>query len=208
MRKKLAAAALTGSLLVGGAAGAVVLVPGAASAASSATSAVAPQWVTDALNSLVGKGTIDQSQADAVAQALSEARPDDGGGHHGGPGRSLSAAATALGMSEADLRTALDSGQTIAQVAADKGVDVQVVIDALVAEANTHIDAEVASGELTQAEADARKADVVQRVTDMVNNVRPAGGPGGPGGHGPHGPDHDAPPADGSGEGTTSTTTS
>ncbi len=205
MRKKLAAAALSASLLVGGAAGAVVLVPGAASAASSATSAVAPQWVTDALNGLVGKGTIDQSQADAVAQALADARPADGGGHHGGPGRNLSAAATALGMTEADLRTALESGQTIAQVAADKGVDVQVVIDALVADANAHIDAEVTSGEITQAEADARKADVVQRVTDMVNNVRPAGGPGGPGGHGPHGPDGDA-PADGSGESTTTTT--
>jgi hypothetical protein len=197
MRKKLAAAALSASLLVGGAAGATVLIPSVASAATSASSAVAPQWVTDALNGLVGKGTIDQAQADAVAQALADARPADAGGHHGGPGHSLSAAATALGISEADLRTALESGQTIAQVASDKGVDVQVVIDALVAEANTHIDSEVASGELTQAEADARKADVVQRVTDMVNNVRPAGGPGG---HG-HGPGTDDPA-----ESTTTTT--
>lgn len=202
MRKKLAAAALSASLLVGGAAGAAVFIPSVASAATSASSAVAPQWVTDALNGLVGNGTIDQAQADAVAQALADARPaDDGGGrgHHGGPGRNLAAAATALGISEADLRTALDSGQTIAQVASDKGVDVQVVIAALVAEANTHIDAEVASGELTQAEADAKKADVVQRVTDMVNNVRPAGGPDGHG-HG-HGPDGDAPA-----ESTTTTT--
>ena len=199
MRKKLAAAALSASLLVGGAAGAAVLIPSVASAATSASAAVAPQWVTDALNGLVGKGTIDQAQADAVAQALADARPADGGGggHHGGPGRNLSAAATALGISEADLRTALESGQTIAQVASDKGVDVQVVIDALVAEANTHIDSEVASGEITQAEADAKKADVVQRVTDMVNNVRPAGGPGG---H-DHGPDSDAPA-----ESTTTTT--
>ena len=168
---------------MGGAAGATVLIPGVASAATSATSAVAPQWMTDALNKLVSDGTIDQSQADAVAQALADAKPE-GGGRHGGGGPGIAAAATALGMTETDLHTALESGQTLAQVAAAKGVDVQTVIDALVAEANAHIDSEVASGEITQAEGDARKADVVQRVTDMVNNGRPAGGHG-PGDHGP-----------------------
>jgi len=193
MRKKLAAAALSASILVGGAAGAAVLVPGVASAASSATAAVAPQWMTDALDKLVSDGTIDQAQADAVAQALADAKPaGGGGGHRGGPGHSIEAAATALGLTEAELHTALESGQTLAQVAADKGVDVQTVIDALVAQANTHIDEEVASGELTQAEGDARKADVVERVTDMVNNGRPAGGPG-PRGHGSgHGPTGDS----------------
>jgi hypothetical protein len=206
MRKKLAAAALSASLLVGGAAGAALFVPGVATAASSASGAVAPQWMTDALDKLVSDGTIDQSQADAVSQALEAAKPADrGGDHHGGGGMGLSAAATALGISEADLRTALEGGKTIAQVAADKGVDVQTVIDAMVAAANAHIDSEVASGEITQAQADARKADVVARVTEAVNNTRPAGRPdgAGPGGRGHGGP----PPAADDGSGSTTTTT-
>ncbi len=68
------------------------------------------------------------------------------GGRHGGPG--LDAAATALGMTNDELRTELQAGKTIADVATAKGVDVQKVIDALVAEAKT-------------------------RITDMVNGVKP-----------------------------------
>ena len=55
-----------------------------------------------------------------------------------------------------------------------KGVDVQTVIDAMVAQAKTHLDEEVASGEHTQDEADTSSADVTERITDMVNNGMPA----------------------------------
>ena len=106
---------------------------------------------------------------------------------HGGPG--LDAAATALGITADELRTDLQGGKTIAQVAADKGVDVQTVIDAMVADAKSHLAAEVASGEHTQAEADQKLADLTQRITDSVNNGRPARGDHGPG---------DRPPADSS----------
>ena len=51
-------------------------------------------------------------------------------------------------MTAAELRTELEAGKTIAQVASTKGVEVQKVIDALVAEATT-------------------------RITDMVNGVKP-----------------------------------
>jgi hypothetical protein len=72
------------------------------------------------------------------------------GGRHGGAGMgmNLDTAATALGMTADELRTELMAGKSIAQVATAKGVDVQKVIDALVAEAKT-------------------------RITDMVNGVRP-----------------------------------
>ena len=47
----------------------------------------------------------------------------------------LGAAAESLGITEDELRTALrEDGQTLAEVAAAEGVDVQVVIDAIVAE--------------------------------------------------------------------------
>ncbi|MEA2622603.1 MAG: hypothetical protein QOH61_1513, partial [Chloroflexota bacterium] len=73
-----------------------------------------------------------------------------------------SVVADAIGITEADLITALDGGQTMAQVAAANNVDVQVVIDALVADGQSELDAQVAAGSLTQAEADARAADLVQ----------------------------------------------
>ncbi|MCU1374811.1 MAG: hypothetical protein JWO68_2097 [Actinomycetia bacterium] len=103
------------------------------------------------------------------------------GGERGGRpdrGADLGAAATALGMSEADLQTALQGGKTIAQVAKDKGVDVQKVIDAVIAAQSAQLDQAVTDGKLTQAQATARKADLKARVTALVNGERPAGGPG------------------------------
>ncbi len=141
---------------------------------------------------LVAAGTIDQAQADAVTQALVAARPERGegpgrGGHgrgdHGPVRKSLAAASTALGMTEQELATQLRDGRTIAQVAQERGVDVQVVIDALVAEFKAHLDEEVASGEHTREEADQKLAKATERITDMVNNGRPEGGRG-PGGRG------------------------
>ena len=123
--------------------------------------------LADSLSKLVTDGTITQAQADSITAALEANRPagmpGDGmggpgmGRHHGkggpgmgrGRGAGLEAAATALGITADELRTELKSGKSIADVATAKGVNVQTVIDALVAQAKT-------------------------RITDMVNGVRPA----------------------------------
>lgn len=128
------------------------------------------QFLTDSLATLVSNGTITQVQADAITAAIEANRPTGGPGagmgdhgrpgmggpgmgrpgmgrHRGGPG--LDVAATALGLTNDELRTELQAGKTIADVATAKGVDLQKVIDAMVAEATTHI-------------------------TDMVNGVKPA----------------------------------
>jgi ssDNA-specific exonuclease RecJ len=110
-------------------------------------------------------------------------------GRHHGVRVSLAAAASAIGIGEDELRTALRSGQSIAQVAQSRNVDVQKVIDAIVADARQRIAEKVQSGDLTQAQADERLADLPQRVTDLVN--RTGGlrhGPGRHGRHGRHGP--------------------
>ena len=95
---------------------------------------------------------------------------------HRDPGRpgikpGLAAAATAIGVTEDELRTALRDGQSIAQVAQSKGVDVQKVIDAIVADARTRLDAKVRDGDLTQARADEKLENLEQRVTDSVNRT-------------------------------------
>ena len=110
-------------------------------------------------------------------------RPEGGrgfGGHHRGFHMGLETAATALGMTTDELREALSAdGATLASVAETQGVDVQVVIDALVAEAQEHLDQAVADGHLTQEEADEKAADLEARITEMVNSERPDGpGPG------------------------------
>jgi hypothetical protein len=94
----------------------------------------------------------------------------------------LDTAATALGITADELRTELEAGKTIAEVAGERGVDVQTVIDAMVAQLETHLAEEVASGEHTQEEADQKLADATTRITDHVNNGMPAGGRGPRGG--------------------------
>jgi hypothetical protein len=197
MRKKIAATAMGAVLLAGGGLGAALLAPTTATAASSSSTSASSAsakadgqrgaWMTAALKKLVNAGTITQAQADAVAKALESARPQGGPGHGGHPG--LAAAATAIGVSEADLHTAMQSGKTIADVARAKGVDVTTVIDAIVTDMNSHLADAVSNGKLTQAQADEMKSKAGERATDLVNGTLPARGDGGPGGPGrPGGP--------------------
>jgi hypothetical protein len=142
------------------------------------------QHLTDALQPLVDDGTLTEAQRDAVIAALEAAGPP--GGMHHGPGRGLGfdAAAEAIGITTEELRTALQDGSTIAEVAAANGVDRQAVIDAMVADLEAHLAEEVASGEHTQEEADAMLSEASERIASMVDGELPAGGPHGPGGPG------------------------
>lgn len=91
----------------------------------------------------------------------------------GGRGRHLEAAAAAISIEEDALREALQNDQTIAQVAQANNVDPQTVVDALVADVSARIDEKVAEGELTQAEADEKKAALPERMTALVNGEKP-----------------------------------
>jgi polyhydroxyalkanoate synthesis regulator phasin len=136
-------------------------------------------WVQDALSGLVENGTITEEQADAVEEALEDARPDRGFGggigHHGlalGLG-DMSTVAESLGIGEDELRAALADGQTIAEIAEEQGVDVQDVIDDIVAAQRERLDEAVAEGHLTQEEADEFLAGAEERVTAFVNGELP-----------------------------------
>jgi hypothetical protein len=110
--------------------------------------------------------------------------------HHGGHGDDLDAAATYLGTTTSDLLTQLQAGKTLAQIAGSK---TSGLIAALVAHEKQEIADAVKAGRLTQAQADQIAPMLTQRFTDLVNGVRPAGGPGF--GHAPgggHGDDLDA----------------
>ncbi len=183
MRTKLVIAAATGALTLsalGVAAPALAATDDAEGTASSVAERIA-----DALSGLVDDGSITQEQADEVATTLSEAGLGDRGGHHG-RGPDLATAAEALGMTEEDLREALGTGATLAQVAEDQGVAVDTLVQALVAAEEDRIAEAVVDGRLTQEQADERLADLEQRVTDRVEAESggrgPGGGPGAAGG--------------------------
>ena len=116
-------------------------------------------------------------------------------GGPGGPGRGfriegapLAAAATYLGTTEADLRTKLQGGQTLAQVAAaTAGKSRDGLIAALVADENAKIDAAQTAGRITADQATQMKANTTVRVTALVDGTAPAGGPGFGFGPGPRG---------------------
>lgn len=112
-------------------------------------------------------------------------------------GKDVAAIASILKLTEAELKTQVQSGKTLAQIATAQGVNVQLVISAIVADAQTHIASEVTSGEITQAQADTKLAGLTAKVTEMVNTVRPARGEGMQG-HGPRG--HHDNDGDGDGE--------
>ena len=114
------------------------------------------------------------------------------------------AAAEALNMTSAELRTALMDGQSLADIAADQGVSVDDLITALVTSAKEDLDAAVSEGRLTQDQADRIGESLTERITDRVNGVRPEGGPG-RGFHGPSDLPGASPNSESSSESTTST---
>jgi hypothetical protein len=112
---------------------------------------VDPQVVVDALvQAAIDSGRFTEDDradlTERITERVNEAGfgPGPGGPGHGrGFGRELPLVAETIGISVDDLRTALEGGQTIAEVAEANGVDPQTVIDALVADATEHITARV-----------------------------------------------------------------
>jgi uncharacterized protein (DUF433 family) len=133
----LAAGAIAGSITLGAGAGALLFTPNVSLAQDGTTTT-----------------TTEEDDASRV-------------GRHGfARGMSLEVAAEAIGISVDDLRTELAGGKTIAEVAEAHDVDVQDVIDALVADGKERL-----------AEAEAA---LPERIKDLVNRDLPIGR-GGPG---------------------------
>lgn len=96
-----------------------------------------------------------------------------GFGHHFGPGHpglfgALDAAAGYLGLTQAELREALVNS-TLAEIAKNKGKSVDGLVQALVADARSRIDAAVADGRLTQEQAAELKSGLQARIERLVN---------------------------------------
>jgi hypothetical protein len=142
----------------------------------SALSSALKKALNDRVDAAVAGGRLTKEQgAELKARIASDdfplfGPPGMGGGHfghHGGPG--LDAAAKYLGLTEAKLRTELESGKTLAQVAKAQDKSVDGLIAALKADAKQKLDAAVKAGRLTQAQETRMLADLDQRLGDFVN---------------------------------------
>lgn len=125
--------------------------------------------INSLLSTLVTNGTITQAQADAIAKAAQDLR---------GAAKSVKEANRAsldavitstLGISLDTVKSRMKSGESLAQIAGDKK---DALITALSAEVNKQIDAAVAAGKVSAAQAAAQKAKTTERVTKMVNNLK------------------------------------
>lgn len=128
---------------------------------------------------LVEDGTITQDQADSIAESLAERGFGRGHHRHGFRAGESEVVTELLGLTEAEIRTEIQAGSTLAEVAEANGVATQTLIDALVTEHQEHLDQAVTDGRLTEPEAAERSADLEERVTARVNGE--SEGRGGPG---------------------------
>ena len=146
------------------------------------------------VDAALAAGRITQAQADEMKQHI---KAGDGfffggpgmGRHHGPHGmHGLAAAAEYLGLTEAQLRTQLESGKSLADVAKAQGKSVDGLRKALIADVKAKLDQAVKDGKITAAQADEMLARFEDHVDDLIAGVRPDGpGPGGGLWHG-HGP--------------------
>ena len=174
--------------------------------------------ISDALAGLVSKGTISQEQADAVEEALEDARDDRRAERDQLRTERLAEVDAlledVLGMTSAEVREQLAAGKTLKEIAGDKA---QALADAYVAQAEERAAQAVSDGRITQERADDLVAHAKEHAEEWLSGESDSlgrgmlgfggrgHGMGGPGGH--HGGGRGMGPGDGAAsDGAASTT--
>jgi transposase-like protein len=151
------------------------------------------QALENRVDAAVADGRLTEAQATVLKERIAAGEVPliglgPGAGHHGGHDGGhlgfvdISAAATFVGLSEDALRTRLENGDTLAEIAKAEGKTAAGLVDALVAAAKADLDEKVAEGRLTEAERTSILADLESRIEDVVNGEAHFGFRGGFGG--------------------------
>lgn len=145
----------------------------------SALDAALKKALENRVDEAVSSGRLTKAQGDELKQRIEAGDVP----LFGGPGfglhekgalfAGLDAAATYLGMTRAELRTQFENGKSLADLAKTHGKSVEGLVQALVDTAKTKLDAAVASGRLTQSQADSILSDLKSHVSDFVNQSPP-----------------------------------
>ena len=174
--KKMIAAGLVGLTAIGGGA-AVVPALAAAQDAPEVVEETRQGRFGGALEGLVADGTLTQAQVDALQERFeslraerAEDREDGRRGRRGNSTRmSTSTITEVLGLEADALREARANGQSLADIATDQGVEVQTLIDAMVADASARIDEKAAERGLDADAVAEKKAELEAKITEKVN---------------------------------------
>jgi hypothetical protein len=161
----------------------------------SALTAALKQALENRVDAAVKAGQLTEAQGNELKQRIESGEvpllglggPGPGRfGHRHGPGAELQAAASYLGVTQAALRTSLMNGDTLADVAKDRGKSVDGLVTAMMNAEKKELAQAVKDGRLTDAQRDSIVSGLKARMTAIVN------GTGGPGGH--RGPGFGPPP--------------
>jgi hypothetical protein len=133
------------------------------------------------IDAAVAAGRLTKEQGDELKQRIESGDfplvgPPGFGRGPGGPhgfAHGLDAAATYLGLTEAQLHNRLESGKTLAEIAKAQDKSVDGLKDAMVKDARKHLDAAVKAGRLSAAEEQHVLAGLEQRIDDLVNGKLP-----------------------------------
>lgn len=133
----------------------------------------------DQVDAALKEGKITQAQADELKARIQSgefpplAGPRFGQHHRGGAplfGEKFSGAADYLGLTQAELRTKLNAGRSLADIAKARGKSVDGLKQAILDEAEKKLDQLVEDGELTRAEADQMLARMKTHIDDLVDH--------------------------------------
>jgi polyhydroxyalkanoate synthesis regulator phasin len=161
---------------------AVLVVGLGAAGAVAASSYLSPDEESKAIiDEAVEAGRLTEEQGAELKERIDS---DDhplllGPGKHSGPDfghhvhfMGLEAAASYLGMTEAELRDALQDS-TLAEIAREQGKAVTGLVKAIVADKTRRIDEAVADGRLTEEQGSDLKARLTEHVEALVNGELP-----------------------------------
>jgi hypothetical protein len=139
------------------------------------------QALENRVDAAVKAGTLTAAQGAALKERIAAGevpliglgRGPGFGHHHGFRGADLDAAASYLGLTEDELHTRLQNGDTLAEIAKAEGKSVDGLVNALVAAEKKELDQAVADGRLTDAQRDSIVSGLEARVTAAVNGEAP-----------------------------------
>ena len=143
---------------------------------ASKLNAALKQALENRVDAAVAAGRITKAQGDEMKARIAAGDvplvgigPGGGlrhGGHHFAD---LDAAASYLGITEAELKTSLSDGSTLAEIAEAKGKSVDGLKAALVAAAKADLAQAVKDGRLTEAQQTEILSNLADRIDDLVN---------------------------------------
>jgi len=90
----------------------------------------------------------------------------------------VNAAASYLGLTKAELRTARENGTSLAQLATQQGKSVAGLKQAIYDAAKANLDKAVTAGRITSAQETTMLSDLQSHLDDIVNSTGPPPGPG------------------------------